>query len=76
MAWTSLTGRPLAAAILAQSSNSGDAFTTRPSLLATLNRTGPSGQSEAAPDRTERICRVRVEPTQTACGEHDGPAPK
>src|SRR3954470_14075523 len=43
-------------------------------LKVAQNRPGPSGQSEAAPYRTERICRVRVEPTQPACGEHDGPA--
>ena len=44
-AWTSFTGRLLAAASFAQSSNSGVAFSTRPPRDATLNRTVPIGVS-------------------------------
>src|SRR2546425_3922608 len=52
IAWTSLTERLLAAASVAQSSNSGVALTMRPSRRAILKRTAPSGVSTATISRS------------------------
>ena len=47
IAWTSLMRRPRSAAMRAQSSNSGAAFSTRPSRLAILKRIGADAASRS-----------------------------
>ena len=36
-------------------------------------RAGPRRQARGPARSTRRVCRVRVEPAETARGEHDGP---